>query len=400
VVLASLWLASVGAEARAAEDKLRERALALNSVTGDTPLKGEVLTLLGDPGESKKLVAVAVKMAQEKPQPFNFNASYILAQTAWGLKDGDSSEVFLRLCVDQARQLQSGYKLALSLGDLIDVLYDSKKYEESDKICQEFLEIHGDDVVERLKPIVLEQRIHALTKLGKVNEAMKMVDNLIKKDPNDWGARALKGWVLHESDQEQEAAKTYEDVLSRVLQAKDLKEEEQAVYSKRYRFILSNIYTELNEIDKAANHLKALIALDPHSPLFNNNLGYIWADHDMNLEEAEKMIRHAIEEDRKQAKLLNPNDAKENAGYLDSLGWVLFKQKKYKEAKEYLQQAVQDPDEGQHLEIYDHLGDVNMALGEKAEAVAAWKKGVEMAAPDKRDQQKKAQVEKKIKENE
>ena len=34
------------------------------------------------------------------------------------------------------------------------------------------------------------------------------------------------------------------------------------------------------------------------------------------------------------------DEVKENAAYLDSLGWVLFKQKKYKEALEPLKKAV------------------------------------------------------------
>jgi len=78
---------------------------------------------------------------------------------------------------------------------------------------------------------------------------------------------------------------------------------------------------------------------------------------------------------------------------------VLFKQKKYKEAKPYLLDAVKDKG-GRHIEIYDHLGDVHMALGEKAEAVKAWKEGVKLAGPSPREQKRKAEVEKKIKENE
>ena len=41
-----------------------------------------------------------------------------------------------------------------------------------------------------------------------------------------------------------------------------------------------------------------------------------------------------------------------------------------------------------------------MALGEKDKALAAWKKGVEVAGTNKREQEKKAKVEKKIKDNE
>ena len=112
------------------------------------------------------------------------------------------------------------------------------------------------------------------------------------------------------------------------------------------------------------------------------------------------MIRKAIDEDRKlrkKDKELRPEEDKDNAAYLDSLGWVLFKKKKYKEAKEELLKAVQDKKSGQHIEIYDHLGDVCMELGEKDQAIAAWKKGLESATSSKRDQKRKAEVEKKMK---
>src|SRR6202163_3355053 len=114
------------------------------------------------------------------------------------------------------------------------------------------------------------------------------------------------------------------------------------------------------------------------------------------------MIRKAIDEERKQRKKdpeLKPEEDKDNAAYLDSLGWVLYKEKKYKEAKQYLQQAVQDQEDGQNCEIYDHLAEVHIALGEKADAVAAWKKAIEVAKTTRRDKQVKAEVEKKLKEN-
>src|SRR5262249_38730474 len=125
-----------------------------------------------------------------------------------------------------------------------------------------------------------------------------------------------------------------------------------------------------------------------------------WADHDMNLAESEKLIRKAIEEDRRQRRKANPDLKpeldKDNPAYLDSLGWVLFKQKKYKEAKPLFLQAVQE-EEGKHVEIDDHLAEVHMALGEKADAVAVWKKALEVADTSKREQQRRTAVEKKLK---
>ena len=52
----------------------------------------------------------------------------------------------------------------------------------------------------------------------------------------------------------------------------------------------------------------------------NNDLGYLYAEQGKNLEKAEAMIRKAVA------------DEPENSAYLDSLGWVLFKRGKAKEA--------------------------------------------------------------------
>ena len=89
---------------------------------------------------------------------------------------------------------------------------------------------------------------------------------------------------------------------------------------------------------------------------------------------------------------------KANPSYLDSLGWVLFKEKKYKEAREPLEAAIKQSD-GQSIEIYDHLAEVLKALGDKEAAVATWKKGLELPAETKREKEKKAEVEKKLKAN-
>src|SRR2546423_347777 len=84
----------------------------------------------------------------------------------------------------------------------------------------------------------------------------------------------------------------------------------------------------------------------------------------------ESLIRKALELDKaKRQKLRMKGDLKavddhDNGAYLDSLGWVLFKQKKYKEAKEALLEAVKDKN-SQHIEIYDHLGETYLMLGER-----------------------------------
>ena len=69
--------------------------------------------------------------------------------------------------------------------------------------------------------------------------------------------------------------------------------------------------------------------------------------------------------------LKKANNLKSNDPYIiDSLGWALYKLKKYKESKNYLQMAVQlmpaDPI------VSDHYGDVLWMNGKKIEARYYW----------------------------
>jgi pentatricopeptide repeat protein len=406
VALAWLALPAWSAEESAA---LRERhALALNDVTGDQTITGEVKILLDDRAEAKKLLAAAMAIARVEGQPFNYNAASILARVAQDLKDLEAGQAFYRICIDKAAKLKSANKLALSYAGIVDLLYENKKYDEALRVCREILELKGDEDLlrrdgrmRRLKDIVLDTMIQALGKQGKTDEALKLVNNQLKVRPDDWRVLEIKAVVLHDAGRNTQAAKTYEQVLDRIGKDDSLEQEEKSGLQGACRYILSGLYAEMDQVDKAAEQLKTLLDQKPNNPTYNNDLGYIWADHDIHLDEAEKMIRKAIDEERKERKRnpdLKPTDDRDNAAFLDSLGWVLFKQKKLPEAKKYLEDAVKDKDEGQHTEIYDHLGDVNMALGDKAQAVSAWKKALDLARKSKRDQERKLKIEKKIKE--
>lgn len=89
--------------------------------------------------------------------------------------------------------------------------------------------------------------------------------------------------------------------------------------------------------------LKQLIAVSPENPFAYNALGYSYADRNIQLDEANTLLKRAIE--------LNPNDPY----ILDSLAWLRFRQKDYQQAEEILRRCLrlrQDP------EIEIHLAEV------------------------------------------
>ena len=392
-------------------------------MTGDDPLNAQLRQLFAHPIATKKLIADALAQLQKKDQ-LDYHAALLLGHAASKFKDLKAGEVLFRSCMADAAKIQSRAKVLASYGALIDMLYNNKKYGDSARVCQELIDLKADDGKPRhylaefddpvrgpmfdsvenydpyrsLRPGVHRLRIQAIAKQGKYELALKLADSLVRND-DQWENRELKGWVLREAGRFAEAAKTYEDVIERIAEDVTLTKAGKEIYASMYRYMLSGIYVDAGNVNRAAEQLKTLIEKEPNNPSYYNDLGYIWADHDMNLAESERLIRKALDLDRAEQVKKNPKlkaeEMKGNGAYLDSLGWVLFKQKKYKEAKAELLKAIEDK-EAQHLEIYDHLGDVHMALGDREAALKAWRRGLELVGESRRDLQRKTEVEKKL----
>ena len=110
--------------------------------------------------------------------------------------------------------------------------------------------------------------------------------------------------------------------------------------------------------DKAEKDLLSSLNAKPNQAYVINYLAYSWIEKGIKIEESLKMLEKA-------------NDIKSNDPYIiDSLGWALFKLKKYKDAKNYLQSAVKlmpaDPT------VNDHFGDVLWKNGNKIQARYYW----------------------------
>jgi tetratricopeptide (TPR) repeat protein len=393
----------------AAEDKVdwHKKALELNRITGEKPAEGKIKDLAGDAAAARQLLAAAAELVKDpNKQPLNNNATFILARVAEEVKDFDTSRTFYEIHIGQVEKLESPLKLATANWGLIKLLIDNKKFDDSQKVWQKYLEAPADDEdTPRFRRKIEQLMLIEMARKGFGDEALRRVEKKVKKSPKDWAALDLQGRVLREVGKLEDAVKVYQQIIDGVSKDEDLRAELKDIFIEECRYTLSAVFVDLDQIDKAAEQLKMLLDKDADNATYNNDLGFIWADHDKNLDESEKMIRKAIDQDRKlrlkELQKENPdaraNEVKDNAAYIDSLGWVLFKQKKYKEARTYLQQAV-DLDKDRSIEIYDHLADCLLALGERDEAVSTWKKGLEIAGTSPRDLKRKVVVEKKLKE--
>src|SRR5262245_24928608 len=187
IVVSMVAVLLIGGSARAQEgdDSLREKAKALNSVTGDAAIIAKIRELIKDKDALRKLLAEATSVvkAKEKDQPLNYNACYILARAAHVNKDYDASEFFYRQCIEHAFKLKSTQKQAQVFEGLIDLFERRKRYDEAYFTCQKFIDLKDDgDNLERFKPFVIEKMIQILCRQKKFDKAMEMVDKMVEAD--------------------------------------------------------------------------------------------------------------------------------------------------------------------------------------------------------------------------
>jgi len=91
-----------------------------------------------------------------------------------------------------------------------------------------------------------------------------------------------------------------------------------------------------------------------------NAIGYTYADLNKNLPEAKKMISYALTKEA------------ENAAYLDSMAWVLYRMKEFKLAATYIEKAMLQDGKYSNAILADHAGDIFYALGNKKKATHYW----------------------------
>ncbi len=147
------------------------------------------------------------------------------------------------------------------------------------------------------------------------------------------------------------------------------------------RYLLASVHTLGKNLVKAEEQLQFILETDPDEPTANNDLGYYWADQGKNLEQAEKLIRKAIDLDRKErtsGTWVGLDSDRDNAAFVDSLGWVLFREGKLKEARHELERATALPDGEEDPSVWDHLGDVCNRQGDRKRAAEAWHKAIDL----------------------
>ena len=171
--------------------------------------------------------------------------------------------------------------------------------------------------------------------------------------------------ALREAKHPQEAVTTFEEALN---EAQSTSEE---VLTARFYFDYGAASDQAGLYDKAADLFRKSISLDPaNAAEAYNYVGFMWAEHNMHLDEAEDMIGRALQ--------LDPN----NGAYLDSLGWVHYRKGKYDVALNELLRAAQNLTRDDPI-VFEHIGDTYSKLNRVPQALDFWQKAVALSPENK-----------------
>jgi tetratricopeptide (TPR) repeat protein len=185
--------------------------------------------------------------------------------------------------------------------------------------------------------------------LEDVPSAIREYEQAIEADPGIIDIRSRMASLYFSVGAADKAVLQFEKVLEQKPKDTDM------------AYLLGGYYAAAGKSSRAVPFFQQCIAADPFHDACLNGLGYTYAEEGRNLDEAESLIKRALESDPK------------DPAYLDSLGWVYYQQGKYVEALRELSAAVDLLDDPT---IYEHLGEVYAKLGERSLAKAQWMKSL------------------------
>ncbi len=214
-------------------------------------------------------------------------------------------------------------------------------------------------------PAVILQTAYVYVDDCKYLKALRIMRRLKGKDPDVDFLRAVCLDYLERPDEAFEAMRLAEEGFAALAEKK-----KGAGAPDNFWWVYVLIGLKVDARDKIESIARRFIDSDPDDPVWNNFLGYMFADWNVHLDEAKKMITKALKKEP------------ESAAYLDSMAWVLYRKGKFDEALDYIEEAVEKDSPLPDAVILDHAGDINAALGHRAEAIKLWKRALATYSDD------------------
>ncbi len=228
-----------------------------------------------------------------------------------------------------------------------DMLAQNAKLKDAEGAYRQALQINNQ------KYEVYEQLVRIEVSQSEIAAALKDGQAALELFPNSAWMNYLVGIAYLQQ-------KNYKAALSYIKNATDMETDDKDLLSSSYTS-LGDCYHEQKDDQKSDDAYEKALTYNPDNAFCLNNYAYYLSLRNEALDKAAQMSAHSNE--------LQPN----TASFEDTYAWILFKQKKYADAKIWIEKAILHDKTNSAVQT-EHYGDIMFYLGDTNAAVESWKK--------------------------
>ncbi|MEJ7694431.1 tetratricopeptide repeat protein [Daejeonella sp.] len=228
-----------------------------------------------------------------------------------------------------------------------DVLFQEKKYNEARDSYKKALKLN-DQIYQ-----IWEQLLRIEVSQGDFQQAITDGEAGLAVFPNQAELYLYTGIAYTQT-------KKHDKAVSYLKNAADLETEDQEIRTQIFS-TLGDSYNALKNFKESDRSYEKALEIHPDNSYVLNNYAYYLSLRGENLDKAEKMSKRSVQ--------LDPN----NASSEDTYAWILFKLKRYAEAKTWIEKALRNNTANNSTQV-EHYGDILYLLGDKDLALQQWVK--------------------------
>ncbi|WP_183575285.1 tetratricopeptide repeat protein [Mucilaginibacter sp. X5P1] len=228
-----------------------------------------------------------------------------------------------------------------------DMLFQTEKFKEAEAAYRKSIQLNGSHYA------VYEQLVRIEISSNEMDQAIKDGENALALFPNQAWMNYLVGIACQQT-------KDYKKAIGYIKSAIDVAPDDKDLLSLSYSS-LGDCYHEMKDFSNSDAAYDKSLTYNPDNAFALNNYAYYLSLRGEQLDKAAQMSAHSNE--------LQPN----TASFEDTYAWILFKQKKYADAKIWIEKAIVHDKTNSAVQI-EHYGDIMFYLGDTNAAVQNWKK--------------------------
>ncbi len=274
----------------------------------------------------------------------NLLMSYVVTQ-----KDSNSKEKAFQLVQLMAQGNQNDPRVSALYGDML--ISRKKTKEARDQYVKAArIEKSMNEVWARIIQLDFE--------LEQLDSVIKHTDEAIEVFPNQAIFWYQNGTAYYLKKNNTKAIESFEEAIRLSPENGELS---QYIYAQ-----LGDTYNKMGKYEQSDEAYENVLKANPNNEYVLNNYSYFLSLRKTKIDLALRMASRLVEK--------NPT----NGTYLDTFAWILYINKDYLKAKDFIEKALQDPSKANNGTIVEHYGDILFQLGEKEKALEQWKKASDL----------------------